>query len=146
MQIREIMTTPVISVHADTPLDEVADLMRKHNIGSLPVCDAQENLVGLITDRDIVTRSVADGQDPKSMRTEQVMTTQVETVNPTMDVSDVSKIMAVKQIRRMPVTENNKVVGMVVLGDMAATPNYEMEAARALSEISEMPKEHKNRY
>ena len=143
MQIREIMTTPVISVTSQTPLDQVAGLMKEHNIGSIPVCDGDQNLVGLITDRDIVTRTVADGYNPKDIPTQQVMTTNVESVNPTMDVSDVSKIMAIKQIRRMPVTENNKVVGMVVLGDMATAPNYEMEAGRALSEISEFPRNNK---
>ena len=137
MQIRDIMTDPCIFAEEDTPIERIAFLMKEHNIGSVPICDKNGLVKGIITDRDIVTRQVAEGRDPKCLTASDVMTTQVETVEPSWDVSEASRIMASRQIRRLPVVEDNRVVGLVALGDMAATPTYDMEIAKALSEISE---------
>lgn len=109
--------------------------MQKHNIGSVPVCE-QNKLVGIVTDRDIVVRNVAHGTDPQNTRVKDVMTTQVTSATPDMDMNDVASIMSQKQIRRMPVVESNNLVGIVALGDMATNPSTDSEASRALSEIS----------
>ena len=138
MQIREIMTAPAICVSEDTGIEESADLMARHNIGSIPVCDTNGDIRGIVTDRDIVTRYVAGGMSGEKAAVKDIMTGNTEVASPAMEVSDVTKIMGVRQIRRMPVVENSKVVGMVALSDMTQIHSMDMEIAGALSEISEM--------
>ncbi|MBZ4644652.1 MAG: hypothetical protein PWR27_921 [Petroclostridium sp.] len=135
MQLKDIMTSKVVYVSPDTPVEQVAQLMQKHNVGSIPVCDAS-GIKGIVTDRDIVVRNVAHGTDPKTLKASDVMTSQVTTASPTMDVREASRMMAQKQIRRLPVVENNMLVGMVALGDLAVNPSFDTEASEALSEIS----------
>ncbi len=136
MQIKDIMSDPCICVQAGTSLTQVAEKMKHHNIGSIPVCNEAHEVVGIITDRDIVVRCIAEDEDPALKCAKDVMTSSVETVDASLDVAEATRIMAQKQIRRLPVTEDNKVVGMVALGDMA-TSCYGMESARALTDISE---------
>ncbi|WHH61727.1 CBS domain-containing protein [Petroclostridium sp. X23] len=135
MQLKDIMTSTVVYVSPDTPVEQVAQLMQKHNVGSIPVCDAS-GVKGIVTDRDIVVRNVAHGTDPKTLKASDVMTSQITTAWPGMDVREASKMMAQKQIRRLPIVENNTVVGMVALGDLAVNPTYDTEASEALTEIS----------
>ncbi|HHW49635.1 MAG TPA: CBS domain-containing protein [Clostridiaceae bacterium] len=135
MKVRDIMTKNVAYVDPNSTVVDAAQLMQKHNIGSVPVCD-QSGVVGIVTDRDIAVRNVAHGNNPMNTPVKDVMTSQVTTVTPDMDIREVTAIMSSNKIRRMPVVENNKLVGMVSLGDVAANTMYDMEAAEALSEIS----------
>ncbi|HEX9061330.1 MAG TPA: CBS domain-containing protein [Clostridia bacterium] len=135
MKVRDIMTKDVAYINPLSPITEAAQLMQKHNVGSIPVCD-NSGVIGIVTDRDIVVRNVAHGTDPKSTKVQDVMTSQVTTANPEMDVNDAARIMTQSQIRRIPVVENNFLVGMVSLGDVATEPRYDEEASDALSEIS----------
>ena len=135
LKVRDIMTKSVAYVNPNTPVTEVAQLMQKHNVGSIPVLDAT-GIVGIVTDRDIVVRNIAHGKLPQNTSVKDIMTTQVTTVTPDTDIGEVSAIMSDKQIRRIPVVENNKLVGMVSLGDVATQPRYDVEAAYALTEIS----------
>jgi CBS domain-containing protein len=89
-----------------------------------------------VTDRDIVVRNVASGTDPRSTRVMDVMTSAVSYASPEMDITEVTDIMSQKQIRRMPVLENNKLVGILALGDLAVDRRFDTEASEALSEIS----------
>ena len=93
-------------------------------------------VVGIVTDRDIVVRNIAHGKSPQETPVRDVMTGQVNTTTPDMDVNDVTKMMANHKIRRIPVVENNKIVGMVALGDIATQNQFNFEASEALSEIS----------
>lgn len=135
MKVRDIMTKNVAYVNPNSTVWDAAQLMQKHNIGSVPVCD-QNGVVGIVTDRDIVIRNVASGSNPMNTPVRDVMTSHVTTVTPEMDVSEVTEMMANNKIRRMPVVENNKLVGMVSLGDLATNAMYDAEIAEALSEIS----------
>lgn len=135
MKVKDIMTKSVAYVNPATTVVEAAQLMQKHNVGSIPVMD-QNGVIGIVTDRDIVVRNVAHGRSPQSTPVSDVMTSQVTTASPDMDVDDVSRLMAQQQIRRMPVIENNKLVGIVALGDMAADTRFDTEASAALTEIS----------
>ena len=139
MKVKDIMTKNVVYVSPTTTITEAAQLMQKHNIGSLPVVD-QNKVVGMITDRDIVVRNVAHGTDPHNTKVQDVMTSRVETANPDMDVDDVAAKMSSVQVRRMPVVENNQLVGMVALGDLATNPLSDTEASEALTEISKPSK------
>lgn len=139
LKVRDIMTKDVAYINPLSPITEAAQLMQKHNVGSIPVCDTS-GVVGIVTDRDIVVRNVAHGTDPKSTKVQDVMTSQVTTANPEMDVNDAARIMTQSQIRRIPVVENNFLIGMVSLGDVATEPRYDEEASDALSEISKPSK------
>ncbi len=135
MKIKQIMTRNVAYVNPSSTVTETAQLMQKHNVGSIPVCD-QSGVIGIVTDRDIVVRNIAHGKAPDSTLVRDVMSSEVTTVTPDMDTSEASEIMAQNQIRRLPVVENNMLVGMVALGDLAVDDRFNEEASEALSEIS----------
>jgi len=142
MKVQDIMTRNVAYINPSSTLAEAAQLMQKHNVGSIPVCD-QQGIVGIVTDRDIVVRSIALGKNPHNTPISEIMTTQVKVADPSMDVNEASRIMSQYQVRRLPVVENNQLVGMVALGDLAADQRFDMEAAEALSEISRPSKPEK---
>jgi len=141
MKVRDVMTKSVVTVNPEATIKEVAELMQKHNVGAIPVVD-QSGLKGIVTDRDLVVRNIASGKDPFSTPVKEIMTSQVTTVTPDEDVQSIAKIMASRQIRRVPVVENQQLIGMVSLGDIATTgrPELTMEASEALSEISKPSK------
>ncbi|MDF2841221.1 MAG: putative signal-transduction protein containing cAMP-binding and domain [Clostridia bacterium] len=134
MKIREIMTTDVRTVSATDSISEAANIMKQIDVGAVPVID-NNIVVGIITDRDMVLRSVAEGKNPNE-RVSTIMTKDITTVNPEMDVHKVADIMASKQIRRLPIVENNHLVGIVSIGDMAVEEIFENEAGEALHTIS----------
>jgi len=129
------MTKSVSYVKPTNTVVEAAQVMQKLNVGAVPVFD-QNKVVGVVTDRDIVVRNVAHGKSPQETKVQDVMTSQVTTVTPDMEVEEVSKIMAQQQIRRVPVVENNQLVGILSLGDIATDYRFDTEASEALSEIS----------
>lgn len=142
MKVKDIMRKNVAYINPDATVVEASQLMQKHNVGSIPVCD-QTGVIGIVTDRDIVVRNVAHGKNPQSTAVKDVMTSSTVTATPDMDVRDVSTIMSAHQIRRVPVVENNMLVGIVALGDIATDNRYDTEAAEALSEISSPSKPSK---
>ena len=135
MKIRDIMTHQVASVNPRTNVVEAAQLMHKHDVGAIPVCEG-EKILGILTDRDIVVRNIALGRDPYSTPVQDIMTTKITSVNPEMSLNQAAGIMANEQIRRVPVVENEKLVGMVSLGDLATKAKYDVELARTLGDIS----------
>lgn len=137
MQIQDLMSRNVVSITPEESAALAARLLARHNLGALPVCDYDGKIQGIVTDRDIITRCVAADQDPKRVPVQDIMTRELKTVEPTEDIHEVAKRMAHCQVRRLPVVENNEVLGMVSLGDLAVSHRFEMEAAEALSEISE---------
>ena len=130
------MSTGVVTITPEETASRAAQLLARHNIGSLPVCSTEGNIKGIITDRDIVLRCIAADNLPESTRVRDIMTKNVITVSPDTDIREASKIMAEHQVRRLPVAENGRVVGMLSLGDLARTQRFDMEASKALSEIS----------
>lgn len=134
--LREIMTKDVETVTLKDNVYEVACKMRDWNVGVIPVVDEKEDVIGMITDRDIVIRGLAEKREG-SAAVEQVMTRDVILGRPDMTVDEAAKIMAQHQIRRLPVVENGKLVGIVALGDMAVRQVHHDEASEALSQISE---------
>ena len=135
MKVKDIMTKEVAYINPDSNVVEAAQLMQKHNVGSIPVCD-QSGVIGIVTDRDIVVRNVAHGNNPQNTPVRDVMTGQITTASPDMDVNDITQIMSQKQIRRVPVVQDNKIVGMVALVDVATDNRFNMEASESLTEIS----------
>lgn len=129
------MTDQVAFVGPETTIVETARLMQKHNVGSVPVCEGP-NLVGIVTDRDIVVRNVAHGKDAGASPVREIMTSTVQSISPEMELNQVTEMMSKQQIRRLPVVENNRLVGMVSLGDLATQAKYDVEIAKTLGEIS----------
>lgn len=136
MKVQDIMTDRIITVGQLEPIAAAARLMRRHNLGALPVCDDTGRLRGVITDRDIVTRCVAGDLDPADTSVREIMSRGVTTCRLEDDADDVLRSMSASQVRRLPVVSGGKVVGMVSLADLARNDNFSMEAAEALSEIS----------
>ncbi len=136
MKVQDIMTKHVIGVSPEESVEVAARTLNRYNIGALPVCTADGKLCGMVTDRDLVIRCVAAGKSPAETSVRQVMTSQVTSVKPDMDVGVAAHLMGRQQIRRLPVTENGKLCGMVTLGDMAAREDSVMDAADALTDIT----------
>lgn len=135
MEIKNIMTKTVATINAEDTVERAAQMMKEHNVGSIPVCRG-ENVVGIITDRDIALRSAAEGQNVHQQKVKDIMTSNPVTGAPTMDVHEATRLMSERQVRRLPIVENNKVVGIVALGDLAVEPKFANEAESALSNIS----------
>jgi CBS domain-containing protein len=142
MKVKDIMTRSVAYVNPASTVTEAAQLMQKHNVGSIPVCD-QNGVIGIVTDRDIVVRNIAHGKNPTQTPVKDVMTSSVTTVTPDMDISEVTRMMASSQVRRVPVVENNRLVGIVSLGDVATDAKFQTEVSGTLSEISTPSKPEK---
>lgn len=137
MQVRDLMNSSVVSITPGESAALAARLITRHNIGSLPVCGEDGRLRGIVTDRDIILRCVAAEEDPTQTPVRDIMTRRCTTVSPEDDAREATRLMASEQVRRLPVVENDRVVGMLSLGDLACTHKYDMEASKALSEISE---------
>lgn len=135
MRVQDVMTKNVISISPDEPVAVAARLLSRYNVGVLPVCSADQKLHGIITDRDIVLRCVAAGEDPTALTVRKAMTSRVVSASPEDSAAVASSTMAREQVRRLPVEKDGKLVGMVSLGDLAQQPDYSMEAADALADI-----------
>lgn len=136
MKVREIMTTEVASAAPDTTLEEIATMMRDENVGSIPIVEDEE-LAGIVTDRDIVVRCIAEGKDPTEVTAEEIYTDDLQTVSPDDDVRRAADIMGRRQIRRLPVVEDGDLVGIIALGDIAVKERGDHASGEALEEISE---------
>ncbi|WP_102398868.1 CBS domain-containing protein [Haloimpatiens massiliensis] len=136
MKIRDIMTREVATVNYEDTVERAAQLMQKYNVGSIPVCQG-EKVIGIVTDRDIALRSVAKGQNVMRQYVREIMSSNPVTVSSNNDVHEASRIMSERQIRRLPVVENDNLVGMVSIGDLAVEPKLSDNAGVALSNISE---------
>jgi len=137
MKVQELMTKEVEVVHPDDTLMEAARKMRVRDIGFLPVCDG-DRLVGTVTDRDLVVRSVADGIDPKTSLGRDLVTFPVVYCFDDDSVEDAAKLMEQHQIRRVVVVsrKDKRLVGVVSLGDIA-TNGTKQTSADVLQSVSE---------
>jgi len=137
MKLREIMTNDVSAVSPQDSIIDAARIMQQRNVGCIPVCDNKQEVKGILTDRDIVIRVVAEGRDPRQLDVNAVMSTGLTLGRPDMDAEEAAEIMAEHQIRRLPIVENNKLVGIVSIGDLATNNIFVNEAGQALKEISQ---------
>ena len=136
MNVSEIMTGKVITVGQDEPVMAAVRLLKRHNVGALPVTDQAGRLRGLVTDRDIVLRCVAAGDDARTLPVREIMSRGILTAQPGDTVEQAAESMAREQIRRLPVTENDRVVGMVSLCDLARQVACRDEYNKAAESIS----------
>lgn len=141
MKVRDVMTSSVDWLSPESSVVEVAQLMKKDDVGSIPICQGDQ-LVGIVTDRDIVLKVIAVGKDYNSTSAKDIMSTSVKTITTTQDVHEAADIMSKYQIRRLPVVEQGKLLGIVAIGDLAIEKIHVNEAGDALSEISQGPAHH----
>jgi len=135
MDVRDIMTTNVVTLSKNDTVEKAARLMKEHNIGSIPVCENKQ-VIGVVTDRDIALRSIARGKD-KSTPLVEVMSKSILTGNPDMNVDEATRLMSDRQVRRLPICNNEGLIGIVALGDIATTSQLQDEAEEALNNISQ---------
>lgn len=136
MKVREVMTENPACCATDMSLQNVAHLMAENDCGCIPVVDTQNHPVGMITDRDIAIRTVAQGKNPLSMVAGEVMTTDVITVTPETSVGDCCAKMEKSQVRRIAVVDDRGAIcGMVAQADVA---NYasQNQATKVVKEVS----------
>lgn len=136
MKVRQLMTHPVVRIHPDEPVAVAARTLTHYNIGAMPVCGTDGRVCGVITDRDIVTRCLAAERSWESTAVKDVMTRQVLSVSPDTDVTEAARIMGARQVRRLPVVENERLCGMLSLRDVALSGENARDAAQALTEIT----------
>ena len=121
MKVQDCMTKSTISVKPSENIYQVAKIMGDNHIGCVPVCDNLGKVVGILTDRDILLRGVACNKDANTTPISDIMTTKVIKTTPDTDVESVTETMSRNQIRRMPVIENDQIVGILTIGDIART-------------------------
>src|SRR5215510_9859599 len=137
MQVRDVMTPQVEVIAPTATLTEAAEKMSQLEVGPLPVCDGSQ-LVGMLTDRDITIRATAKGRDPNTTRVREVMTPEVVYCFEDQDVEIAVQMMAMRQIRRVPVLSRGKrLVGIVSLGDLAVETGNRDLAGETLEQVSE---------
>lgn len=135
MKVTEVMTRNVDTCPAEATLQEVASRMKELDVGSIPVVD-NNNLIGIVTDRDIVTRGIAEQLSLDRPITD-IISSDAVTGTTDMSVEDAANLMAQHQIRRLPIVEGNEIVGIVSLGDIAVKDTSYGNAEIALEDVSE---------
>jgi predicted transcriptional regulator len=136
MKVNEIMTKSVISLKPYDTIKDAAVVMLEHNIGCIPIVDDDNHPVGLVTDRDMVIRGIAQNNYEKT-RLEDVMTTSLITIHPNDEIGTATHLMGHRQVRRLLVVDDDeKLVGFLAMADISTTPENDSKAGTALSQIS----------
>ena len=117
-QVRDLMTSNPVTCSSQASIADAAKVMAKEDIGPLPVVDA-DRLVGILTDRDIVVRVIAEGRDPQSTSVGDVASGDLVTVSPDEDLGRALQLLAERQVRRLPVAEGETLVGVIAQADIA---------------------------
>ena len=134
MRVRDLMTVAVKTAAPETTTDQIATMMRDEDTGVIPVVkDGQ--LIGVITDRDIVILGIANGEDAARMTADELLSERLETIEPDADLEEAAQLMARSQVRRLPVVENGMLVGMLSLGDIAIKASAD-QAGKILQGVS----------
>lgn len=134
-KVRDAMHMGVVWMSPDTPVAELARKMRDDDIGSIPIGE-NDRLIGMVTDRDIVCRAVADGGSLASLKARDVMTPDIIYCRDSDDLDDATELMEEKQVRRLPVIDKNKrMVGILSVGDVAQEASHK-EAGELIAAVS----------
>ena len=123
MKVKDCMSYDVCYCSSNDSVSKAAKLMCENHVGCIPVCDDKQCVVGVLTDRDIILRSIACDKDVKQTPVTDIMTGSVCCCDTETDVDEATQMMSDLQIRRLPVLKNNKIVGILTLGDLAESQN-----------------------
>ena len=132
--VRDVMTPVVRTVSPSQSLADAAEVMKDENVGSVPV-EEEGRLAGILTDRDIVVRAVAERRDPQAMKVAEIASRELVTVDPEQDLDEALALMARHQVRRLPVVEEGRLVGMLAQADVALEAK-EKKVGETVEEIS----------
>jgi CBS domain-containing protein len=136
-KVRDIMTPNPETVTEQNSVRDAARIMKQRDTGIVPVVNGKK-IIGLITDRDIVVRLIAEGKDCATARVNEVMTKGVKSVSEDASIDDVLRVMKGSEIRRVPVVnKNDEIVGIVSIGDLAVETNEDNKVGKAIEDISE---------
>lgn len=127
MKVKECMCNNICYCTPDTKIADVAKMMNNNKIGCVPVCNEENCVVGILTDRDIILRTIACNKDVENTSVSEIMTCNTTCCDCNDDIANVTKTMGQIGIRRIPVTENGKLVGMLTIGDFAKHQNISQE-------------------
>lgn len=133
--IRDVMSSNPCAIDADKPVAHAAKMMKQEDVGLAPVVEG-DRLVGTLTDRDIVLRVVAEGKDPQTVTAREVASTDLVTIDPQQDLEEALRLMASKQVRRLPVVEEGLLVGVLAQADIAREAE-EQQTGRLVEDISQ---------
>ena len=137
MQLNEIMSAQVETVGPDASIMEAAQLMRDLDVGPIPVCE-RDQILGIVTDRDLAIRAVAEGKDPNTTKVREVMTANIVWCYEDQDVEEAARVMEDKQVRRLIVLDRDKnLAGIVSLGDLAIGTGDDRLAGEVVERVSE---------
>lgn len=124
MKVKDCMCNNVCYITPNSTIKDCAKLMCDNHVGCIPVCDNSKNIVGLVTDRDVILRSIACDKDVNTTPISEIMTCKVYCCDEESDIKEAEKMMSDYQIRRLPVVDpNNKIIGIITLGDLAKNTN-----------------------
>ncbi|MBQ3408185.1 MAG: CBS domain-containing protein [Clostridia bacterium] len=119
MKVRDCMSNNVIWLTPDATIGECAKIMDEHHIGSIPICNPNQNVVGVVTDRDILLRAIINNKDINNTKISEIMTTGVYCCEANTDIEHATTVMSENQVRRLPVIDQNKIVGILTLTDLS---------------------------
>lgn len=135
MKVKDIGMKEVYCTEPASNLSEVAAMMKRHNVGAVPVCE-DDKLLGMITDRDLVLSCMAADMEPQKCEAREFMTSSAVSVTPDTDLEDAAKIMGQEQLHRLPVVDGDKLVGIISLGDVVIALKDDKLVAETLRRIS----------
>lgn len=133
---RDVMTAQAEMLKEDDTLADAARRMAELDVGSLPICSSEQRLVGVVTDRDIVVRAVAEGRDPSSVRVKELAQGEAVTIGADDSLDEARRVMAEHQVRRLPVIDGDRVVGIVSQADVARASD-DADTGEVVQRISE---------
>ena len=133
--IRDVMSSNPCAIDADKPVAHAAKMMKQEDVGLAPIVEG-DRLVGTLTDRDIVLRVVAEGKDPQTVTAREVASTDVVTIDAQQDLDEALRLMASNQVRRLPVVEEGRLVGVLAQADVAREAN-EDQTGQLVEDISQ---------
>lgn len=135
-KIRDLMTAAPSTATLESTAEELAAIMREEDIGSVPIVSEEGELAGIVTDRDIVIRCIAEGKEVTACTAEELMTGDVHQVAPEMGIELAARLMRDHQVRRLPVVEDGRLVGMIALGDLAVKSEDDGLKGNVIEDIS----------
>lgn len=127
MKVKDCMCENICSCTPETTITDCAKQMSESHVGCIPVCNQNDEILGIVTDRDLILRCVACDKDPKTTKINDVMTSEICCCTPSDDIENVESKMNKLHVRRIPVVEGEKVIGMVTLADLVKEPTINKE-------------------
>ena len=125
MKVKNCMSEEVTFIYPNCSIKDCAKIMCDNHIGFVPICDESKKVVGVVTDRDILLRTVACDKDVKNTPVSDIMTTRICSCTSDSDLQVAEKIMSENQVRRLPIIDDDKIVGIITLGDLASNNNID---------------------